>query len=127
MKHWWERRSGRWDSFHTNKRWSYYMFLRAVYGLNATEAWGRANIPHEKPPTQYECPECDWCGTEDEVNSVDDIHDCVATGEFMAPGECPDCGALIGVADEDIPNYTIEPAIDIALARGLLRNLGKLP
>lgn len=74
----------------------------------------------ERPPTEYECPDCDWTGTIDDMNSINRVTERVAPGEFMAAGDCPDCGALISVADEDIPDHVIERSIRIALSRGLL-------
>lgn len=77
-------------------------------------------MPDAKPLTQYECPECDWRGVRDDMNSIRDIEERVSPGEFMAAGECPECGALISIADDDVPDDVIESAIGIALSRGLL-------
>jgi len=73
-----------------------------------------------KRPTQYECPDCEWLGVRDEMKSIRDIEERVSPGEFMAAGECPECGALMSTADDDVPDYVIESAIRIALSRGLL-------
>jgi hypothetical protein len=43
-QYWWLRRGGLWDSFDADPFRSYYKFLRAVYGLTATEAFNRAQI-----------------------------------------------------------------------------------
>ena len=77
-------------------------------------------MPTSKPPTQYECEECEWRGVRNDMNSIRDIEERVLPGEFMAAGECPECGALISIADDDVPDYVIEDAIRLALSRGLL-------
>ena len=38
-KYWWERRGGQWWDFDTDPKHSYYKFLRAVYHMEAAEAW----------------------------------------------------------------------------------------
>lgn len=72
----------------------------------------------ESKPHVYSCEECDWTGTLDEMASIDDIHERVQPGEFMAAGQCPECDSLIGVADCDIPDYTLEQAAEILRKQG---------
>lgn len=43
QKYWFERREGLWWTFDSNPKRSYYKFLRAVYGTNASEAWKYTN------------------------------------------------------------------------------------
>jgi hypothetical protein len=91
---------------------------------------GATTMPTEtKPETIYECDhdnddefseEGPFTGTIDELDEIDDIHERVAPGEFMAAGCCPVCGNMLGVDDADVPDYTIRNAIEIARARGLL-------
>lgn len=40
-KNWWEARSGQWWEFDVDETRSYYKFCRAVYGMEASEAWRR--------------------------------------------------------------------------------------
>ena len=68
-------------------------------------------------PSGYECPDCDWTGYPDHMAPIDDCEDRVSMGEFMAAGQCPDCGSLIGVNDADVPDYTIQTALEIATER----------
>jgi predicted RNA-binding Zn-ribbon protein involved in translation (DUF1610 family) len=70
--------------------------------------------------TQYTCEECGWEGTEGGMAFMDHLEERVCPGELMAPGQCPECGALISVAEEDVPDYTIEACIQIAKSRGML-------
>ncbi|MGY2488268.1 hypothetical protein [Cupriavidus sp. CP313] len=70
--------------------------------------------------TQYHCGNCGWRGIEAEMLRIDDIHDRVSTGELMAAGECPSCSDLISVADEDVPDYTLEIVAKIMRKRGWL-------
>lgn len=73
-----------------------------------------------RAPTEYECPDCDWTGCIDDMNPVKRGAERVAPGEFMAAGDCPACGALISVANDDVPDHVIEVAVRLALSRGLL-------
>ena len=61
---------------------------------------------------------CTWRGTQYEMDEIDDIHDRVLAGEFMAAGQCPECGCLFSIQDQDIPNYTLEQAAAILRRRG---------
>lgn len=70
--------------------------------------------------TLYTCGECNWTGTHYEMHSVKDINDRVMVGELMAAGQCPECGSLISVDDQDVTDYTIENCINIAMDRGML-------
>lgn len=69
-------------------------------------------------PTQYHCHDCGWSGIEADLASIDDIHERVATGELMAAGQCPPCGSLVSVADDDVPDYTLESVAKIMQQRG---------
>lgn len=71
-------------------------------------------MPASRRPTRYKCEDCEWRGVRDDMNSIRDIE------ERVSPGECPECGALISIADDDIPDYVIDDAIRLALSRGLL-------
>lgn len=44
-------------------------------------------------PTHY-CQNCDWRGTESQLDDIQDLHQRVDPGEPMPAGECPECGAL---------------------------------
>jgi hypothetical protein len=68
--------------------------------------------------TAYSCDECDWTGFADDLDGIADVHERVLMGEFMAAGCCPSCGDLIGVADADVPVYTLEDAERILAQRG---------
>lgn len=66
------------------------------------------------------CQNCAWSGESDTTNPIKDIHARVLPGEFMPAGECPVCGSLVDVPDEEIPGYTIQLALGIATARGMV-------
>lgn len=68
--------------------------------------------------TVYRCEDCPWTGTEGEMTFIAHVEERVSTGELMAPGCCPECGSLIGVADADVPDYTLEACAVIMRARG---------
>lgn len=68
--------------------------------------------------TLYKCEECGWTGTEGEMGELEAANERVLSGELMPAGECPECGALIEVADEDVPDYTLHRCIRIAHDRG---------
>jgi hypothetical protein len=67
--------------------------------------------PRQQPdePTVYECPECDWTGTMDEISGlgeIEHIDERVEPGELAPPG-CPNCDRLIAVDDRDVPHHTL--------------------
>lgn len=74
---------------------------------------------------KYRCEDCDWQGPSDEMAPIKHLEQRITPGELMAVGQCPKCGALISVPDEDIPGYTIDAVIDAALKRGLADDLIK--
>ena len=67
--------------------------------------------------TIYTCDECDWAGTQFDMNPIDDVHQRVEPGELMPAGQCPRCGALLGVDDADVPDYTLNTCAGIAAER----------
>jgi hypothetical protein len=79
--------------------------------------------PKQEPrtPTVYACDECDWTGTLDTING---IHHIQRISEYLEPGElvpagcCPECNAVIGVDDRDVPHYTLRIVGNIMRARG---------
>lgn len=79
---------------------------------------------NEQNPPPYRCPECDWQdGGDNEMDSfaaIKNLDQRVAPGEFVPVGKCPDCGALIPVADKDVPEYTLDHAARIMGERGWL-------
>lgn len=74
-------------------------------------------------PTQYECDECEFVGTIDDLTHIDDVEERVLPGEFMAAGCCPECGSMLSIEDADVPSHTIDSAIEIARARGVIPDL----
>ena len=90
-------------------------------GLDAYRVRKAIDHMRSTTPTQYTCEECGWVGIENQTHFVSGIHARVQTGEFMPAGECPACAELIGAADQDIPDYTLEDAIRIARQRGMLK------
>lgn len=68
--------------------------------------------------TIYECEDCVWKGSIDDMAPISNPEERVAVGEFHPAGQCPSCGSLIGVADADIPDYTLENAAQLLKARG---------
>lgn len=69
----------------------------------------------------YKCEDCKWSGSANELDLIDYVEERVNPGELMPLGECPQCSCLIDVADDDVPNYTLEIRIKIARDRGLLK------
>jgi hypothetical protein len=68
--------------------------------------------PKQEPraPTVYECPDCDWTGTLDEINGIHHIHhiqEYLEPGELVPAGCCPECNSVICVEDPDIPHHTL--------------------
>lgn len=77
--------------------------------------------PDYEGQTVYECPECDWTGTMDTINGLHHVHhiqERIEAGELVPAGCCPDCGALISVADRDIPHYVLYDIAQVMQARG---------
>lgn len=79
--------------------------------------------PKQEPrtPTLYECDECDWTGTLSEINGIHHIHhisEYLEPGELVPAGCCPECNAVIGVDDRDVPHYTLNIVGNIMRARG---------
>ena len=68
--------------------------------------------------TIYTCDECDWAGTQDDMNPIDVVHQRVEPGELMPAGQCPRCGALFGIDDADVPDSTLAICARIAKSRG---------
>lgn len=66
----------------------------------------------------YQCDECHWTGELDDVAAIDDVEERVAPGELHPAGQCPECGALISVNDEDVPDYTLQACAEIMRTRG---------
>lgn len=69
------------------------------------------------PVTRYAC-DCDWEGTVDDMDLIDDADERVCMGELMAAGQCPECGSLIEVDDADVPDYVLRQVADIMRQRG---------
>ncbi len=46
------------------------------------------------------CQDCDWRGSEELLDPIEDIFLRVSPGEPMPAGQCPDCGALAHLASE---------------------------
>lgn len=67
----------------------------------------------------YHCEDCGWSGSIDDMDRLDDIHERVLPGELMAAGQCPECGSLIGISDDDVPDYTIRDCLKLAAKRGI--------
>lgn len=47
------------------------------------------------------CANCDWTGDTELLKPIADIHQRVAPGETMPAGECPECGCLAHIIEED--------------------------
>ena len=71
---------------------------------------------------QYVCEDCEWAGSDQELDAISDIHERVLVGELLAAGCCPECGSLIACSDGDVPDYTLEKCVGIARARGKLES-----
>ena len=67
--------------------------------------------------TIYTCDECDWAGTQFDMNPIDDVHQRVEPGQLMPAGECPVCGVLFEVDDADVPTATLNACARIAAER----------
>jgi hypothetical protein len=71
--------------------------------------------------TLYHCPACAWQGTSDAIGHLTHlrhIDERIAAGELVPAGSCPECRALIEVADADVPDTTLEIAARILRQRG---------
>ena len=68
--------------------------------------------------TIYQCAECEWKGTMQELAPIANIEERVWPGELHAAGQCPACGALCGVDDNDVPDSTLEAVAHIMRQRG---------
>ena len=88
---------------------------------------------HDEPgsdtASKVACGNCDWRGTEDDCNEIEDLHQRVGPGETMPAGECPECGALAhlvkdpdaGMVDGDAVAKSllgVRNDYDAAIARG---------
>ncbi len=73
----------------------------------------------EQSPDYCCCTSCVWEGVVGDLAILEDVHERVLAGEFMAAGGCPLCGALIEVADVDIPQYTLDHADRVLAQRGI--------
>lgn len=74
-----------------------------------------------KAPTPYQCDDCEWEGFANDLVAIDDVEERVAMGEFMAAGCCPECGSLVSVQDNDIPQRTLEDAERILACRRMCK------
>lgn len=43
---------------------------------------------------RHRCDNCDWQGTTEELNDIEDISMRITPGGVVPSGECPECGAL---------------------------------
>ena len=50
----------------------------------------------------HKCANCDWRGSINQVDDIDDIEQRVAAGEYFPAGQCPACGALVECTDNDV-------------------------
>lgn len=81
------------------------------------------SAPQEEPraPTVYECPDCDWTGTLDQMTRLSEmnrIDERVEAGELVPAGCCPECERLLPVEDCDVPHHTLYDVGLIMRARG---------
>lgn len=64
---------------------------------------------------------CEDCGKTynnlHNMDRIDDAEDRVSPGELMAAGQC-ECGSLVAVVDEEVPDYMLEACARIMRARG---------
>jgi hypothetical protein len=79
-----------------------------------------AGLPQPDRKGVYFCAECDWSGFEDDVDGIENASMRISPGEILPKGQCPECGALIDVRDEEISNNTLKECLKIAKVRGLL-------
>jgi hypothetical protein len=81
-------------------------------------------VEHPAPApsaTVYECPDCDWTGTMDDMDGLHHlhhIHERISAGELVPAGVCPECRAMISVDDADVPHDTLQTVAYIMRARG---------
>lgn len=67
-----------------------------------------------------ECLDCGWKGLANKTGSIIHVEMRVSPGEIMPAGQCPKCGKLLDVPDEDVPEHTLKFCLEIAHKRGLL-------
>jgi hypothetical protein len=71
-----------------------------------------STAPKQEPlaRTVYECPDCDWTGTMDQLNrlsEIENIDERVEPGELVPAGCCPNCERLLPVEDCNVPHHTL--------------------
>ncbi|MGY8527572.1 hypothetical protein [Paracidovorax citrulli] len=67
---------------------------------------------------RHNCDNCGWEGTEEQLERLSAPPERVNAGELMPCGECPECGAVVSVADAAIPEHTIQAIVSVLCARG---------
>lgn len=50
---------------------------------------------------RIECGNCDWKGTESQAEEAQDLWQRIDPGSEVPAGECPKCGALVYVVEEE--------------------------
>ena len=68
--------------------------------------------------TIYQCEECEWKGSMQQLASIANLEERILPGELHAAGQCPECGALCGVDDNDVPDSTLDAVANIMQQRG---------
>ena len=68
------------------------------------------------PAAKVACSDCAWTGTGAELEMVKDIGHRVAAGETMPAGECPECGSLAHLEDDDTKTEADELLRNLRLA-----------
>ena len=77
-------------------------------------------------PVIYKCDgydgetDCTWQGRQEQMANIVDLDERVAVGELMAAGQCPNCGNMFSVHDDEVPYHTIMHCVEIAKKNGLL-------
>ena len=83
-------------------------------------------MPRPLGERKVHCQDCAWTGTEADTGEIDDFFERVDTTagsiEIMPCGECPECGCLSAIDDEDLPS----PAAEFEARHDALRLLASI-
>lgn len=75
-----------------------------IISANGFSVDGSSDVEPYEDERQCECLNCMWNGGEAELNEIKDFHSRVEAGDTVVPaGECPECGCLAYLKDDEEP------------------------
>jgi predicted RNA-binding Zn-ribbon protein involved in translation (DUF1610 family) len=63
-----------------------------------TECYLNYSLPDAAP---VNCPNCEWVGKSIDLEMVRDIQERIYPGETVPAGQCPECGALAMLTEQE--------------------------